>query len=485
MMTVTSWPDAPETGESGGAVFTAFLLTISAAILGAGVVAFTKLTHTNPLTPSFLEEQPPILAWNQELRGMGADPVTLALNAEDAGSGLDEVIVRIVQNNQPKELVRRSFDSTRTHKDIVEFSVNPKELGLREGNAELQVSAFDKSLWNNGAQLAKIVEINFAKPQITAITPQQNGVLGGAELVFYRITGKTPNTHGVTSNNATYPGYPAEGWDENFKGRNGVYLSLYPIPQTFDDSTDSMRVIARDTLGNSASAPFNYRVKHRRWSSFRVTLNEQSATQLRDRFVAYATKEKLPVQLSGNLSDDLKGLLRALAFSDDGFVETALAESSPQRLWREAFIPPVPSSPNNSTGDQRVVLLGNKEIVRGSSAGVRFPVSRRNPVVAGNNGKVVFIGELGLLGNTIIIDHGFGLSSLYGHLSDVKVQRGVSVQKGQEIGQTGSSGFAQSEEVYFEIRLHDVPVAPNEWWDQTWVTDHIDNKVGFVLRDAV
>jgi murein DD-endopeptidase MepM/ murein hydrolase activator NlpD len=132
-----------------------------------------------------------------------------------------------------------------------------------------------------------------------------------------------------------------------------------------------------------------------------------------------------------------------------------------------------------------VVLLGNKEIVRGSSAGVRFPVSRRNPVVAGNNGKVVFIGELGLLGNTIIIDHGFGLSSLYGHLSDVKVQRGVSVQKGQEIGQTGSSGFAQSEEVYFEIRLHDVPVAPNEWWDQTWVTDHIDNKVGFVLRDAV
>jgi murein DD-endopeptidase MepM/ murein hydrolase activator NlpD len=104
--------------------------------------------------------------------------------------------------------------------------------------------------------------------------------------------------------------------------------------------------------------------------------------------------------------------------------------------------------------------------------------------VAANNGSVVFIGTLGLLGNTIIIDHGFGLSTIYGHLSDVDVQRGISVQRGQEIGKTGSTGLAQSEEVYFEMRVHGIPVSPNEWWDQSWVTDHIDNKVAFVMRDA-
>jgi murein DD-endopeptidase MepM/ murein hydrolase activator NlpD len=246
-----------------------------------------------------------------------------------------------------------------------------------------------------------------------------------------------------------------------------------------------MKLVARDNLGNSATSSFNYRVKQRRWSSFRVQINEQQAVQLKERFAAYATKEKLPVKLTGVLADDLKVLLRTLAFSDDGFVETALAESSPQRLWRDAFIPPVSSSPNNSTGDQRIVYLGDKEILRGPAAGVRFPVSRRTQVVAANSGKVVFIGELGLLGNTIILDHGFGLSTLYAHLSDVKVQRGVTVQKGQEIGQTGTTGFAQSEEVYFEVRLHDTPVSPNEWWDQSWVTDHIENKVQYVLRDAV
>jgi murein DD-endopeptidase MepM/ murein hydrolase activator NlpD len=102
--------------------------------------------------------------------------------------------------------------------------------------------------------------------------------------------------------------------------------------------------------------------------------------------------------------------------------------------------------------------------------------------VAANSGKVVFIGTLGLLGNTVIVDHGFGIATLYGHLSDVNVQRGATVERGKQIAQTGTTGFSQSEEVYFELRVHGVPVTPNEWWDQSWVTDHIDNKVGFVLR---
>jgi murein DD-endopeptidase MepM/ murein hydrolase activator NlpD len=104
--------------------------------------------------------------------------------------------------------------------------------------------------------------------------------------------------------------------------------------------------------------------------------------------------------------------------------------------------------------------------------------------VSGNAGKIVFIGELGLLGNTIIIDHGMGLSTIYGHISEVSVQRGARVQKQQQIGTTGTTGFSQSEEVYFEIRLHGVPVSPNEWWDETWVTDHIENKINFVKQQG-
>jgi murein DD-endopeptidase MepM/ murein hydrolase activator NlpD len=470
--------------QRGGAIFSGLLVAVGASILVAGTVAFSQLTHTNPLSPAFVESIPPQITWHDEPRGLGAEPAILAINAQDPGTGLDEVIVRILQNNKPTELVRRTFGAAAVHNETIEVSVNPKELGLREGNAELQVLAFDKALWNNGSQLSKIVEINYLKPQITALTPQQNGVLGGSELVFYRVTGKTPAAHGVLSQGSVYPGFPASGWDPKFKSKGPIYVAFYPIPSSFDDDRDTMELIARDSLGNSAQARFNYRIKRRRWSAFKANFSEESARVMRDTLLAYAQREKVPAKATEDIASDLRNLLKALALSDAGFIDTALSEPSAERLWMDAFLPPVTSAPNNSMGDQRSVFVGSTEVVRGAATGVRFPVSKRSSVVASNGGKVVFIGELGLLGNSIVVDHGFGLATIYGHLSTVKVQRGMTVDRGQEIGQTGTSGFSQSEEVYFEMRLHGEPVSPNEWWDQSWVTDHVENKVAFVLRDA-
>ncbi len=471
-------------GQVGGIAFSVTLLLVASSIIGAGLVAFMQLTQTNPLSLSFIEDTPPSLAWHEVPRGLGAEAVSVAIHAADSDSGLDEVVVRIVQNNQSKELVRKPFGFSKVLNETIEASVNPKELDLKEGNAELQVLAFDKSLWNNSAKLAAVVEVNYLKPQITALTPQQNGVLGGTEMVFYKVTGKLPEAHGVLAQGSLYSGFQAIGWNDGFKGRSNTFLALYPIPSSFDDSAEAMRLIARDNLGNSATNSFNYRIKQRKWSSFRTTFTTEKGGQLRDQLFSYAKRENLSVKETGELANDLKTVIKALSVSDEGFVGTALSQSNPTRPWKEAFLAPVKSSPNNAMGDTRVVVLDTTEIVRGSAAGVRFPVSKRSPVVAANHGTVVFIGELGLLGNTIIVDHGFGLSSLYGHLSDVGVQRGVTVQRGQKIGRTGSTGLAQSEEVYFEMRVHGVPVSPNEWWDQSWVTDHIDNKVAFVLRDT-
>jgi murein DD-endopeptidase MepM/ murein hydrolase activator NlpD len=457
---------------------------VAVTIVGAGVVAFTQLTHTNPLTTAFVEETPPELSWQEGPRGLGAEPVKVVLTASDKDSGLDEVIVRVSQQNQPRELVRKKFGPGPIHDETIDVTISPKELGFREGNVELQVLAFDKSLWSNGARVSKIMEVNFLKPQITVLTPQQNGVLGGSELVFYRITGKTPEAQGVLGQGSLYGGFKAKGWDPAFGSADNLYVTFYPIPASFNPDSDQMQIVARDNLGNAATASFNYRIRSRRWSTFRVSLTEQSAQNLKESLLKYAQHENLPVRNSGSLVTDFKGLLKSLAVSDEGFIATALTESSPERLWKGAFTPPVPSSPNNSMGDQRTVMIGDQEIIKGPATGVRFPVNHRTQIVAGNSGKIVFIGELGLLGNTIILDHGFGLSTIYGHLSSVAVQRGASVEKGQIIGETGNSGFAQSEEVYFETRLHGVPVSPNEWWDETWVTDHIENKVAFVKQEV-
>jgi murein DD-endopeptidase MepM/ murein hydrolase activator NlpD len=244
-----------------------------------------------------------------------------------------------------------------------------------------------------------------------------------------------------------------------------------------------MRVTARDNLGNSSTAPFNYRVKYRRWATFRTSFSAENGRRLKETLASYAKSEKLNIKDSGDINTDVRNLIKALTLHDEGFISTALSKTSPMRAWSEAFITPVSATPTNSAGDIRALTIDSTEVIRERSNGVRFPVNQRTPVLASNNGTVKFIGTLGCLGNTAVIDHGFGLATIYGHLSEINVQRGVEVKKGTEIAKTGATGLASGEEVYFEVRLHGVPVSPNEWWDQSWVTDHLDNKVNFVVKN--
>jgi murein DD-endopeptidase MepM/ murein hydrolase activator NlpD len=474
---------ATTNNQRGGIVFGLLLVVTIATILGGGVVAFTHLTQINPLSPVFFEEAPPLLEWHEVPRGLGPESAVISLSAADNASGLDEVIVRLIQNNIPKEILRRKFGAERILNETIQFKLNSKELELKEGNAELQVLAFDKSLWSNGARISTTVEVNYLKPQIIPLTPQQNGVLGGAEMVFYKVTGKPPDSHGVLAQGSLYNGFAAAGWSDSLSKRGDIYLALYPIPPSFDESKETMRVTARDNLGNSSTAPFNYRIKNRRWASFRTNYTVEGGVRLKDELTNYAKSEKLSIKESGDINTDLRSLIKALTLHDEGFISTALSRTSPKRSWTEAFITPVSATPTNSAGDIRALTIDATEVLRERSNGVRFPVNQRTPVVASNNGTVKFIGTLGCLGNTVVIDHGFGLATIYGHLSDITVQRGVEVKKGSEIAKTGATGLASGEEVYFEVRLHGVSVSPNEWWDQSWVTDHLDNKVNFVVKN--
>ncbi len=472
--------------ERGGAIYSTFLLLVSLGILTAGGVAFMKASHTNPLSPAFLEQAPPQVSLVQPPLGIGADAVPLKILVEDSGAGFDEVIVRISQRNQPKELLRKRYEGgAPVHSQVFDLAINGKELGLREGNAELQVLAFDRSLWSNGATVSKLLPVNFIKPHITVVTPQQNGVLGGSELVFYKILGKQPKVQGVVSKNALFSGFPASEWDPTFKSYDSLYVALFPIPPSFRPGSDSMQLIARDDIGNSTSAPFNYRIRQRKWSAFKVSLPEQGAKQLRDRLAAFAQRSGIPVQLGGDLSGDLRALLRALHTFDETGIAESLRSPEAKRHWSGAFIKPVSATPSSSFGDMRTVVVGGSEVLKSQASGVRMAVRSRTPVMAANAGKVAFAGELGELGLSVIIDHGFGLATVYGHLSETSAAPGSVVAKNQPIGRTGTSGLALSEEVYFEVRLHGVPVSPNEWWDESWVTDHIDNKVAFVRTEVV
>ncbi len=101
-----------------------------------------------------------------------------------------------------------------------------------------------------------------------------------------------------------------------------------------------------------------------------------------------------------------------------------------------------------------------------------------SPVKAANSGKVIYADRLGLYGNCVIIDHGYSLQSLYGHMSKLLVKVGDMVGKEQQIGISEATGMAFGDHVHFSMTVAGVQIDPKEWWDEHWIHDRILSKIG-------
>lgn len=473
-----------DTRNRGGVAFSLVLLVTAGAIATIGLLSFKRLTKADPLSPLFFEQEAPVLSWKNVPKGLGAEVVHLELEASDAKAGLDQVLVRAIQGNQAQILYKKDFPTAnlRHHKALITLSA--KDAKLKEGIVEIQAVAFDKALWNNGGKATQKLEVNFHKPHISVITPQQNGIHGGAEIVFYKITGREPESHGIRSEGSFYPGFSAAGWGPAFSSRPSIHLALYPIPQSLNPKSTKMLIQARDSLGNTVTSKFPHRTRRRRWRSQRSRLTNSELQAIIRNLRQYAGQNAIHIDSAATTAADLKQLVAKLSINDDNLLSSLLANPIAERLWSEYFLIPVRVSPSNQTGDLRLIYLGTDQILKIREAGVRFTVSTPSSVVASNSGKVIYTGQLGLLGNTIIIDHGLGLTTLYSHLSNFSVTKGRSVTRGDVIGTTGRSGFSTANELYYQVRIHGIPVSPREWWDKRWISEHIDEKIAFVLRSS-
>lgn len=129
---------------------------------------------------------------------------------------------------------------------------------------------------------------------------------------------------------------------------------------------------------------------------------------------------------------------------------------TPQRRWRGAFTPPLNSIITDVFGVQRT-FNGEKQ---GVHQGLDFRAVTGTPVAAMNNGIVLLARNFFYEGGMVVVDHGYGLLTLYFHLSSLRVREGEAVQRGKVIGLSGATGRVTDEHLHVGVRWQGTYIDP-------------------------
>ncbi|MBE0608076.1 MAG: M23 family metallopeptidase [Dehalococcoidia bacterium] len=121
---------------------------------------------------------------------------------------------------------------------------------------------------------------------------------------------------------------------------------------------------------------------------------------------------------------------------------------TPEKLWDGFWQLPVAGALTSRYGEQRSV---NGSEPSGHHGGTDFGALEGTPVTATNSGRVVLARQMKVRGNMVVIDHGGGLYSGYGHLSTIEVTEGDAVEAGQQIGLVGNTGLSTGAHLHWEM----------------------------------
>jgi murein DD-endopeptidase MepM/ murein hydrolase activator NlpD len=284
----------------------------------------------------------------------------------------------------------------------------------------------------------------------------------------YRVGEKTVRD-GVELGERFFPGIRI-GVDDPASQRDaGWRLVLFPLP--IDQPGAKPVLIAEDEAGNRGKATPQVNIEERRVPEAMLNL-PPSFLEVKIGELA----EAVDVDPSDRLKafQEINTRIRA---ENEKRIREVTAESASTPLWDGAFEQMANSKVTSPFAEKRNYIVDGEKVSESTHYGYDLASLAGSPVTASNAGRVVFADELGIYGQCVILDHGLGLFSLYGHLSSIDVGVGDTVTKGQTLGLSGQTGLAGGDHLHFAMLLASHYVDPVEWWDAKWQRDRLDPKI--------
>ena len=410
---------------------------------------------------------------NEALRGV-VDVVVTA-----SGAGLDNVVLAEVHHPAPEHAWSPPVVSEAKLEAVVGKSV---QQALIEGPLTVTVTATRIGTWLNKPEavtMTKTLPVKLTPPTVSPMSSFVHVAQGGGEAIVYEVGAGSMND-GVVVQRAdgsewTFVGSPLPG------GSPTQHFALFAIPYdetgTEAEVKERVRLFAQDDVGNRSTATFVHK--------FIPRPMPRDIIELKDAFLQKVTAEiyaQTPeFQKTGDALADYLVLNRELRAKNNAFLVDLSRNSVQNFLWSQTFQPFDNASIMGAFADRRTYRYNGADVDTQDHLGFDLARVERTPVNAGNDGIVVYAAYLGIFGNCVVIDHGYGLMTLYAHLSAIKVANAAAVTRGQTIGLTGATGMAGGDHLHFTTLLHGRAVNPIEWWDGHWIADRLKLKLGDAL----
>ncbi|RBQ26481.1 MULTISPECIES: M23 family metallopeptidase [Arcobacteraceae] len=371
------------------------------------------------------------------------------------------------------ELIAEDKNSGVLTYDLKPFKFNE----VKSSNVTLRIKARDNSNWNFFSGNEAIEDTNLIIDRRSPITSiLSNSYMlkqGGSGILIAEIKDENLKDYYVTFNDEVifelFPFY-----------KTGYYISIITWPIDIKD-WKGVNVVAVDMAGNKSITKVPYYIQ-----SFKEKVDNLNIS---DDFIYSVSKNVLelsnmdiptnPVDIFVKANKDLRAEnLKTVK----NIVVKNFQDSQNMPFEVKTFIRMSNAKTFAMFGERRHYFYNGEKVDEAWHLGMDWASVRRADIVVSNPGKVIFRDYLGIYGESIIVDHGLGLASLYAHTSSQDVEVGDFVKSGQKIGNTGATGAVFGDHLHFGILVQGIEANPNEWLDSNWMKLNLTNTINDAIK---
>ncbi len=332
---------------------------------------------------------------------------------------------------------------------------------LHDGPAKLILEATSGGLFRGTARWERDVKVVTEPPVVSADSEQHYLYQGMADLATMNVTGAY-TAAGVRVGDQTFRAWPMPG------GKPGMF-SMFAFAWNMPRDTTPF-VYASNGVGNDVMTPLTVVFPAKEQPVY-----TQHQIQVSDQFMQKVLGELDP----NGTGDPVARFVRintAMRKANNKTLSDLRLKTADSFLWSQPFARQHAQA-ESTFADVRSYIYHGQKIDQQVHLGYDLASTQHMGVQASNDGRVVWAAALGIYGNCVVVDHGYGLQTIYGHMSRIDVHAGDMVKRTQVMGLSGMTGMAGGDHVHFAMQLDGVQIDPKEWWDPHWIKDHVVKRV--------